>query len=83
MAVKININGHTEQLEDIDLASLQEAVGGYIEAIYQGAGMKTGEVMLVNEEGLLMSLPSNPTATTIAGQYVVGNAVLLAPGEFV
>lgn len=33
--------------------------------------------LLVNEEGLILRLPSNPTASQMAGQPIVGNALLL------
>jgi len=33
--------------------------------------------LLVNEEGLILRLPSNPTASQMAGRPIVGNALLL------
>ncbi len=54
------------------LEEAQEAVGGFIEMIPVEHGQ-----LLVNEEGLIMSLPLNPTASQIAGRPIVGNALLL------
>tara|TARA_Y100001973_G_scaffold31779_1_gene47945 strand:- start:85 stop:318 length:234 start_codon:yes stop_codon:yes gene_type:complete len=54
------------------LEEAQEAVGGFVEVIPVERGQ-----LLVNEEGLLMSLPLNPTASQIAGRPIVGNALLL------
>ena len=54
------------------LEEAQEAVGGFIEMIPVDHGQ-----LLVNEEGLIMSLPLNPTASQIAGRPIVGNALLL------
>ena len=54
------------------LEEAQEAVGGFIEMITVQHGQ-----LLVNEEGLIMSLPPNPTASQIAGRPIVGNALLL------
>lgn len=54
------------------LEEAQEAVGGFVEMIPVQHGQ-----LLVNEEGLIMSLPPNPTASQIAGRPIVGNAMLL------
>lgn len=54
------------------LKEAQEAVGGFVEVLPVQDGQ-----LLVNEEGLILSLPSNPTASEIAGQPIVGNALLL------
>lgn len=70
-ALKIAANGHTEVVENTGLACLQEAVGGYIEAIHLG----NIAVMYVNEEGLLreeIAHNHNVTATKIALQYNPG-----------
>ena len=70
-ALKIAANGHTEVVENTGLACLQEAVGGYIEAIQLGSVA----IMYVNEEGLLredIAHRHNFTATKIALQYNPG-----------
>jgi hypothetical protein len=70
-ALIIRANGHTEVVENTGLACLQEAVGGYIEAIHLGSVA----VMYVNEEGLLREEIANNhnfSATKIALQYNPG-----------
>lgn len=64
----------TRQIEELpngDLATLQNAVGGYIEPVYLNE-----MVMWVNEEGLLRGLPINLAATLMAGKQIVGDVVL-------
>lgn len=53
------------------LDELQKFVGGYIELVPLPEGM----VLVVNEEGLLRSLPKNDTASFLAGRIIVGDAV--------
>jgi len=69
-------------LDEIDpnnmLRELQEIVGGYIQPIYLG----NGEVMIVNEEGLMIGLPHNQVASRIAGQRIVGVAVVMDEKDF-
>jgi len=55
------------------LSELQGHVGGYIEVVR----LPKGKIMLVNEEGLFMGLPMNARASEIAGQVIVGNAVVI------
>jgi len=47
-------------------------VGGYVEMLQVSGGQ-----LLVNEEGRLKGLSHNPTASEIAGQFIVGNALFL------
>lgn len=63
--------GIVEELPNGELSTLQNAVGGYVEAIYLG-----DLVMWVNEEGLLQGLPENIAASMIAGQRIVGDVVI-------
>ena len=55
------------------LETLQSDVGGYIELVE----LDNGDQLIVNEEGLLLSLPFNQNASALAGRRIVGNAVLL------
>lgn len=86
MAIIIKTTGETIEVKpkngtDFQLEELQEVVGGYIQIlpIY-----RTGEVMVVNEEGRLEHLPWNGKATTYAKQnnaifpndYIVGNVLV-------
>lgn len=59
--------------EPPSLETVQELVGGYVELV----PLPFGNQLLVNEEGLLQSLPDNPVASQLAGKRIVGNAVLL------
>jgi len=54
------------------LKEAQNAVGGLVQMLTVQDGQ-----LLVNEEGLILRLPSNPTASQMAGQPIVGNALLL------
>jgi hypothetical protein len=56
------------------LEQAQEYVGGWIQMIR----LANGDQLIVNEEGLVHRLPFNPAASAIAGQPIVGNAMLLA-----
>lgn len=81
MATLINIEGHEVPHTGMDLASLQKAVGGYIQII----PTKDGRSMVINEEGKLNDLPFNEKATNMAhlftGDYVVGNVVVCDSNE--
>ena len=57
------------------LATLQAAVGGYIEAV--AVPGHDSLVLLVNEDGLLRKLPPNPQASAVALHPIVGDAVLM------
>lgn len=65
-------NGQERQAS---LATLQAAVGGYIEAVAVPGDENL--VLLVNEDGLLRQLPSNPWASAVALHPIVGDAVLI------
>ena len=64
---------------DFSLEELQEFVGGYIEILRMGGSL----IMVVNEEGKLLDLPSNKTATKEYwfytknySDYIVGNVLI-------
>jgi hypothetical protein len=67
---------HTgEVVEDYQADTLeqkQNAVGGYIQYIR----ISDTKVMIVNEEGVLYSLPHNERASELAGQYIVGDVLV-------
>jgi hypothetical protein len=84
MATIITPNGSTTILTDCSLASLQKAVGGYIEIIH----LEDGRLLVIDEEGKLKGLTENPTATMLlhtAGgmpqDFVVGTVVLCESDE--
>ena len=51
----------------------QEFVGGTVAMI----PLMDGSQLLVNEDGTALKLPHNDKASQIAGQYLVGNALVL------
>jgi hypothetical protein len=73
----LDTNGFERQMTDTSLEAMQTAVGGYIEPVRLG----DGRIMYVNEEGRLVGLPANEKATQLAGQLIVGNAVILTEEE--
>ncbi len=62
------------------LAELQALVGGYI-VMVRIPGDAGRRVFFVNEEGMLKKLRPNVRASQIAGQLLVGNAVLCSIKE--
>ena len=81
MARLLRCDGSVESVEplngvDFTLGELKHFVGGYIEVVYLGSGW----LMVVNEEGKLLNLPINRTATQLYGNpsndYIVGDVVL-------
>ena len=63
---------------DFSLEELQSIVGGYIEIVH----LDDDEfIMVVNEEGRLLGLPSNHDASSIAWQPIVGTALLCRANE--
>ena len=55
------------------LEEAQSLVEGYVERI----ALKNGDVMLVNEEGLLSNLAVNSEASGLVGMRIVGNVVVI------
>ena len=66
--------------KNFTLADLQALVGGYIEMV-RIPGDAGRRVFFVDEEGRLKKLKPNVRASHVAGQLVVGNAVLCSPKE--
>ena len=62
--------------KDIQLETLQAAVGGYIEPIAQHRFL--GVTLYANEDGQYKNLPSNTAATIIFERSLVGNVVMVA-----
>lgn len=56
---------HLIEVDNDDLATYQTVVGGYLEAI-------TGKIATVyfNEEGLILNLPVNPSASLFAERFL-------------
>ena len=81
MATVYRTDGQEETIntppKHLSLGDAQRAIGGRVELVRLGSGRG----LLVNEEGLLKRLPLNAKATEIAGQPIVGDAVLVVRGE--
>jgi hypothetical protein len=77
MATVIRTTGERREVDPADLETLQKAVGGYIEEVH----VPDGRVMFVNEDGRSLNLPENLHASILAGQRIVGDAVLLTKAE--
>lgn len=71
---RVGANGVVERMADgeLDLAAMQEVVGGYIELVVPQDGVD----VYVNEEGLLKSLPYNLLVSKLSGRVLVGDAVV-------
>lgn len=63
--------------QDFQLREIQQNVEGYFEIIH----LPEDKLMLVNEEGLLKQLQYNLIASMIAGQDIVGNALVCSSSE--
>lgn len=57
------------------LAAMQAAVGGCIEAVH-GTDLRD-KLVYVNEDGILMGLPPNPSASELLGRHIVGDVLVL------
>jgi hypothetical protein len=79
MAEYIKADGSVEIIKVRDFKHAQELVGGFVEVVasYQHEGC----TLLVNEEGLLLELPLNTTASVLTGLHIVGNALRLSKSE--
>ena len=84
MAKVIFTNGVEQEVSpkngtDFSLEEMQGIVGGYIEIMPLD---KTGEIMVLNEEGKLMRLPLNEKATdyflqnSLFDDFIVGNVLV-------
>lgn len=87
MKIKTIIKKSNEkyQITEIDngLESLQDAVGGYIEAPFFPILEKHGITMFINEEGKLLDLPPS-IAVIINGElfdFICGNAVFTSSDD--
>ena len=63
-----------------ELPELQRCVGGYIQAL--AVVGRPDLIMLVNEDGRLHRLPANLEASRLAGQAILGRALLVRAEDF-
>jgi len=75
MELLLKVNATESEIYNgkIELAELQEAVGGGLIEIIN----LRNAIMIVNEEGLIKEFPYNILASGYAGIPIVGQAVLL------
>ena len=90
MAILIQPDGSNDEVVPEDgqrfrLQELKAHVGGWIEEVRLPAETKvngyTIQTMYVNEDGRMQNLEHNLNASVIAGQDIVGNALVLFEGE--
>ena len=82
MARLITVEGSAKEVtpndgERFTLEEMQALVGGLIQPVYTDDG-----IILVNEEGLLIGMDLNIRASMLAGQPLVGPALLCNDKEF-
>lgn len=93
MGLVYHVDGTTERITPANgskftLEELRPIVGGWLEAVYLPWPMYdrlhngVPGFLLVNDEGRLTGLPHNPGASLLAGQNIVGPAVLTNKDEF-
>ena len=82
-AVRLGVGGDIDRVEvgrDIDLATLQQLVGGYIEAVTVRSAALGNVYMLVDEEGKLKGKEINSNASLLyanVNDCIAGTAILL------
>jgi hypothetical protein len=76
MATLLKADGSTVHLPQVTFAEAQRLVGGLVEAV-----RLADHTILVNEDGLGLKLPLNLAATALAGQPLVGDALVLDRAE--
>lgn len=81
-AVAIPVAGPL-RLVDIDggLASLQQHVGGYVQTVPLPSVYQRLSTLWCDEDGQARSLPLNRTASRLAGQPILGPALLTGPAN--
>lgn len=79
LAIKITTNGEVVPLDSTSLETLQEAVGGWVQAIT----IRPDITMWLNEEGKINRAPHNPVGQSLWNNvygkdtdYIVGDVVL-------
>ena len=62
---------------DFSLNELQAFVGGLIDIVR----LPDNRIMVVNDEGLILDLPMNHTASRISGGYIAGDVLVCQSKE--
>lgn len=79
MAEYMKTDGTVEIIQVKNFAHAQKLVGGLVEIVHSYTGK--GKI-LVNEEGMILSLPLNTTATVLAMQPLYGDVLRLSDAEY-
>jgi hypothetical protein len=61
LALQITTNGEVRELDSLELETLQNAVGGWVQAI----SLRPDLTMWMNEESKINGLPHNPVAQSL------------------
>jgi hypothetical protein len=82
MAIHIKADGditevHPTAGDKFTLEEMQAAVGGLIELII----LHDGRDMWINEEGLILGLPFNISASTLYGKAIMGDVLVTSRSE--
>lgn len=81
MATLYKVDGTTQEIKVLGLATLQNAVGGLIEVGWESEDR--GQCLLCNEEGLMCGLEYNSQVKAKFGVDLVGDCLLVnCPEEF-
>lgn len=82
MATIYYANGDIEEIDgtgrgkQVTLPQAQQIVGGWIQAIWIANDQKQ---MVVNEDGISLKLKPNGYASRLAGQQILGDALVVTP----
>lgn len=81
-------DGSYDKIETVELENTLEAKQGYVNGLIDIVEIEPGIDMIVNDEGLLLDLPYNESATKIfnysipnGGGYIVGNVLIVGNTE--
>ena len=77
MAMLLKVNGECSRFKDLSLASMQAAVGGWIEFVQ----LRNGKLLVANEEGIMQGLLPNRVVAERYGLAIVGDVILVSPSE--
>lgn len=66
------INVEPRNGSDFSLSEMQRIVGGFIECVT----LDNGQLMVVNEEGVILEMPYNKKASELFGHPIVGNVLV-------
>ena len=79
MADYMKADGSVEKITVKNFAHAQKLVGGLVEIVHSYTG--EGKI-IVNEEGLILNLPLNTTATVLTKQPLYGDVLRLSKQEY-